>query len=217
MHGVEARLLRSIQSADPLQQILSMDGIRDTSAQVERHTPAGVELDLSVFVAGEGRQWPEVALRIAREAMVGLREKNALRQRRRLLWVRRTLGRDGPGFRQRGVEREPRGNHGTTGGRYGICVELQGSVGFRIVIVLGFIVLPPLPPIPPAAPQKAPSTAFEVELKTAELIKTAQQQRAQRNKIKSVRRNPRRPDEDADSDTNEQDGRSSRTTVDFLA
>jgi hypothetical protein len=78
-------------------------------------------------------------------------------------------------------------------------------------------VLPPLPPIPPGAPQKAPSTAFEVELKTAELIKTAQQQRAQRNKIKSVRRNARRPDEDADSDTNEQDGRSSRTTVDFLA
>jgi hypothetical protein len=78
-------------------------------------------------------------------------------------------------------------------------------------------VLPPLPPIPPAAPQKAPSTDFEVELKTAELIKTAQQQRAQRNKIKSARRNPRRPDEDADSDTSEQDGRSSRTTVDFLA
>jgi hypothetical protein len=78
-------------------------------------------------------------------------------------------------------------------------------------------VLPALPPVPPAAPQKAPPTAFEVDQRTEELIKTAQQQRAQRDKVKSVRRNPRRLDEDADSDTNEQDGRSSRTTVDFLA
>jgi hypothetical protein len=77
-------------------------------------------------------------------------------------------------------------------------------------------VLPPLPPIPPAAPPKPLSSAFEVELKTAELIKAAQQQRAQRNKIKSVRRNPRRPDEDTDSDTNGQDGRSNRTPFDFL-
>jgi hypothetical protein len=76
---------------------------------------------------------------------------------------------------------------------------------------------PPLPPLPPAAPQKAPPTPFEVELTTEELIKTAQQQRAQRNKMKNVRRNPRRRDEDADQDTNEPDTRSRRTNVDFLA
>jgi hypothetical protein len=77
--------------------------------------------------------------------------------------------------------------------------------------------LPPLPPIPPTALQKAPPTAFEVEQRTEELIKTAQLQRAQRNKVNSVRRNPRRLDEDADADTNGQDRRSSRDTVDFLA
>ena len=56
-----------------------------------------------------------------------------------------------------------------------------------------------------------------MDQRTEELIKIAQQQCAQRDKVKSVRRNPRRLDEDTDSDTNEQDGRSSRTTVDFLA
>ncbi len=77
---------------------------------------------------------------------------------------------------------------------------------------------PPLPPpLPPPVPQKASPTPFEVELTTEELIRIAQQQRAQRNKMKNVRRNPRRRDEDADPDTNERDGRSRRTNVDFLA
>jgi hypothetical protein len=78
-------------------------------------------------------------------------------------------------------------------------------------------VRPPLPPLPPAAPQKAPPTPFELELTTEELIKTARQQRAQRNKMKNVRRNPPRRDEDADQDANEPDARSRRTNVDFLA
>jgi hypothetical protein len=78
-------------------------------------------------------------------------------------------------------------------------------------------VLPPLPPIPPAAPQKVPPTSFEIDQRTEELIRAAEQQRAQRDKVKSVRRSPRRLDEDAEKDTGEQDGRSSRTTVDLLA
>jgi len=40
--------------------------------------------------------------------------------------------------------------------------------------------LPPLPPAPPAPPPKPLKTAFEVELATQELIRTARQQRAQR-------------------------------------
>ena len=42
--------------------------------------------------------------------------------------------------------------------------------------------LPPLPPAPPAPPPKAPKTAFEIELATQELIRTAEQQRAHRIK-----------------------------------
>jgi hypothetical protein len=47
---------------------------------MKRYGPTGVQLILRIFVLGEGRQWPEMALRVAREAMIGSGEKNALRQ-----------------------------------------------------------------------------------------------------------------------------------------
>jgi hypothetical protein len=75
---------------------------------------------------------------------------------------------------------------------------------------------PPLPFMPPASPLKAPSTAFHLEIKAEELIKTAQQQKARLKKLCGARKNPRNLDENTDSETQERDPRSSRN-LDFLA
>jgi hypothetical protein len=74
----------------------------------------------------------------------------------------------------------------------------------------------PLPFMPPAPSLKAPSTAFQLEIKAEELIKTAQQQKARLKKLYGARKNPRDLDEDTDSETQERDPRSNRN-LDFLA
>ena len=75
---------------------------------------------------------------------------------------------------------------------------------------------PPLPFMPPASPLKAPSTAFHLEIKAEELIKTAQQQKGRLKKLHGARKNPRNLDEDTDSETHERDHRSNRN-LDLLA
>ena len=70
--------------------------------------------------------------------------------------------------------------------------------------------------MPPAPSLKAPSTAFQLEIKAEELIKTAQQQKARLKKLYGARKNPRDLDEDTDSETQERDPRSNRN-LDFLA
>jgi hypothetical protein len=74
----------------------------------------------------------------------------------------------------------------------------------------------PLPFMPPAPSLKAPSTAFQLEIKAEELIKTAQQQKGRLKKLYGARKNPRDLDEDTDSETQERDPRSNRN-LDFLA
>jgi hypothetical protein len=70
--------------------------------------------------------------------------------------------------------------------------------------------------MPPAPPLKAPSTAFQLEIKAEELIKTAQQQKGHLKKLYGARKNPRDLDEDNDSETQERDPRSN-WNLDFLA
>jgi hypothetical protein len=77
--------------------------------------------------------------------------------------------------------------------------------------------LPLPPPLPPPSPPKAAPTDLEVALKGEELIKTAQQQRAQRSKLYRVRRNPRDADENSDPQANEKDHQAPRKAIDFLA
>jgi hypothetical protein len=77
--------------------------------------------------------------------------------------------------------------------------------------------LPPLPFLPPAAPQKAPPTALQIEQMTEELVETARNWRAQRDKLSKVRKNRHRSDQNADPDRSTSDKRLSEDKVDVIA
>ena len=76
---------------------------------------------------------------------------------------------------------------------------------------------PPLPPVPPAPPPKTPPTAIQLEMQAEELTKTAQQQQTRLKKLYRARKDGEDLGEDTDSEKHEQDHRSNRNPVDFLA
>jgi hypothetical protein len=70
--------------------------------------------------------------------------------------------------------------------------------------------------MPPTPPLKAPSTAFQPEIKAEELIKASQRQKARLKRLFGAQKKPRDLDEDTDSETQERDPRSN-PNLDFLA
>ena len=75
----------------------------------------------------------------------------------------------------------------------------------------------PFLPMPPAPPPTALATAIQLEMQAEELTKTAQQQQTRLKKLFGARKNSRDLDDDTDSEKHEQDHRSNRNPVDFLA
>jgi len=89
--------------------------------------------------------------------------------------------------------------------------EYRKGVAMKIHMRL---VLPPMPAPPPPKPLQ---TIFQVEMQAEELIKTAQQQKSRLKKLYAARNKPGDLDEDSDSERREQDHRSKRNAVDFIA
>jgi hypothetical protein len=75
---------------------------------------------------------------------------------------------------------------------------------------------PPLPAMPLAPPPKLLPTTFQLEMRTEELTKAAQQQKARLKKQYGARKTPRDLDKDSDLETDERDHRSNRN-LDLLA
>jgi hypothetical protein len=69
---------------------------------------------------------------------------------------------------------------------------------------------PPVPPIPYTPIPKAPPTEFWLEMEAEELIKNAQQQRDRLKKLHGAWTNRQNTNEDAESETPEQNQRSQR-------
>jgi hypothetical protein len=90
-----------------------------------------------------------------------------------------------------------------------------GSLYLSSCTMMAQAMRPPFLFMPPAPPLKAPSTAFQLEIKAEELIKTSQEQKGRLKKLYEARENPRNLDEDPDSETQEPDPRSNRN-LDFL-